>query len=268
VSKRAAVPVVAISLSLVISMGCDPARRANSRRAGAISESVTTDDLNALYAEAIRRSAVVTPDDALPLVPLVAAPDGTVTVTTWADCRGAGAPNQCGGHAPGRVTLTEDVWVADRDEFQNACRTLRGDIVLKLDQLVGLPPPQRPMPPDTVEWQFVTLSAVPAVSVFRPCTDPRVDTDRCSGTTLPRSLPPNAPPDYYKWFTNQAMSSWQIPAKGQPAAGYPWTRLGYTYNWAPGASSRYGVSEYVISGGSRPVTVNIVSVQTAKDYCK
>jgi hypothetical protein len=260
--------VTAISLSFSIFIGCGAVRGGASKRAGAASVSTTVDELNALYVEAIRRSAVVTPDDALRLVPLVAGPDGTVTVTTWADCKGRAAANQCSSHTPGRTMLEEDVWVADRDEFQTRCRRLRGDIVLQIDQLVGLPPPQKPLPSDTMEWQFVTFSAVPLASVFRPCTDTRVDTDRCSGTQLPRSVSPNAPPDYYKWFANQAMSSWQIPTKGQPATGYPWTRLGYTYNWAPGAASRYGLSEYVISGASRPVAVNIVSIQTAKDYCQ
>jgi hypothetical protein len=273
VSTRTLASVTAISLSLMTLLACGASRISGTRRAGTVPDAETrddlkADDLNALYADAIRRSAVISPEDALPLVPLVAGPDGTVTVTTWADCAGAGGPTRCGRHVPGRAILVEDVWVGDHDEFRRACRTLSGDLVLKLDQLIGLPPPRKPLPPDTMEWQFVTFSAVPVLSVFRPCTDPRVDTDWCSGTTLPPTLPPNAPPDYYKWFTNQAMSSWQVPSKGRGAAGYPWTRLGYTYNWAPGASSRYGLSEYVISGGSRPVTVNIVSVQTAKAYCR
>jgi hypothetical protein len=136
---------------------------------------------------------------------------------------------------------------------------------VRLTQLLGLPAPRTPLRPDGYARQFVTMS-VPLAAVFRPCTDPRTDTTAC-GTQLPPSLPANAPPDYYKWFANQAMSSWRIPAEGAAPEGYPWTRLGYTYNWMPGAASRYGVSEYVIPGASRATEVIVRSIETIKDYC-
>jgi hypothetical protein len=45
--------------------------------------------------------------------------------------------------------------------------------------------------------------------------------------------------------------------------GYPWTHLGYTYNWTPGAD-RYGASEYVIRGGA---TATIVDNVPSLKYC-
>jgi hypothetical protein len=222
--------------------------------------------LDALYSAAIRQSAVVTPDDVLPLRPLVAGPGGTVTMTTWASCRGEGGANKCGSYAPGPVTLRWDAWVVADEEFASACRRLQGDIDLGISQLLGMPAPRAPMSPGGFDRQFVTFSAVPIAKVFRPCTDPRVDTDRCS-TALPASLPANAPADFYRWFTNQAMSSWQIPAKGAAPDGFPWTRLGYTYNWNPQSPTRYGVSEYVLPGSAGPIDVTVLSVRTAQDYC-
>lgn len=272
-----AAPTAAMSLSLFSLLGCGTAAERAPAPSVPVSEPARPssevvagkEDLNALYNESIVKSATVTPGDGLPLVPLVPGPDGTFTVTTWAKCRGEGTHDRCGSYvAQSSVILKWDVWVTGSNEVRNKCRTWTGDIVLQIQQVLGMPPPQKPMPPETMEQQFVTLSGVPATSVFRPCTDTRLDTDRCAGTTLPPTLPPNAPPDYYRWFTNQAMSSWQIPPKGQTPTGFPWTRLGYTYNWAPGAPSRYGASEYVISGGSKPTAVNVVSVQTAKDFCK
>ena len=269
--------VAAMSLACLTLMGCGaavrhpPAGLGSAADSGTVSGAAPTgkDNLSVLYNQAILNSAVVTLGDEFPLVPLTPGPDGTFTVTTWAGCRGEGAQNRCGSYvAPGSITLKWDVWVTGNDEVRNKCRTWTGDIVLQIHQLLGMPPPQEPMSSDTIKRQFVTISAVPAASIFRPCTDPRLDTDRCAGTTLPPSLPPNAPPDYYRWFTSQAMSSWQISASGEAPIGFPWTRLGYTYNWSPGESSRYGASEYVISGGSKPVTVNVVAVQTAKDFCK
>ena len=260
--KRMAIALLVAASSAACAGAARSAAASASRPA-----SPTVEQLDALYSEAIRRSAVVSPADVLPLRPLTPGPDGNVTVTTWAFCLANAGPDRCDSYAPGRVTLKWDVWIVADEEFQNACSRLGGDINLRLSQLLGLPAPRRHLPPDTFERQFVTFSAVPIASVFRPCTDPRVDTDRCS-IALPASLPPNAPPDFYRWFTNQAMSSWQLPAKGKDPDGYPWTRLGYTYNWAPEAASRYGVSEYVIPGDARPVEVTVTAVRTARDYCK
>ena len=232
---------------------------------GAASSCASRGRLDALYYDAIRKSAIVEPADILPLRPLVADADGSVIVTTWAGCGNEAGPNRCRSYVPGAATLKWDVWVVADEEMRSACSAFRGDAGLKLTQLLGLPAPRAPLAPEGHTRQFVTMS-VPIAQVFRPCTDPRVDTNACS-TQLPASLPPNAPPDFYRWFTNQGMSSWRIPAAGNPPDGFPWTRLGYTYNWMPKAPSRYGVSEYVIPGASRPTDVTVTSIRTIKDYC-
>ncbi|WP_437913360.1 hypothetical protein WME73_42805 [Sorangium sp. So ce302] len=225
-------------------------------------------DLDALYSEAIFKSAVVTPAAARKLVPLKPDANGTYTVTTWAGCRGDGGPNRCGAYvAQQPVNVKWDVWVTSNGELQNKCKTWTGDVVLQIHQVLGMSAPQPPLPADTTERQFVTFSGVPAASIFRPCTDARVDTDSCNGTKLPEKQSASAPADYYRWFTNHAMSSWQVPEKGQTPTGFPWTRLGYSYNWAPGADI-YGASEYVVSGGAKAVKLTVAAVQTAKDFCK
>ena len=250
--------------ALVLIAGAAGCASRGAPNAPSASRSLT--QLDALYSDAIRKSAVVTPADILELRPLAAGPDGRVTVTTWAGCGAEAGPNRCRSYVPGALTLKWDVWVVADEEISAACVAFRGHVDVKLTQLLGLPAPRRPIAPDGYERQFVTLSA-PIASLFRPCTDPRVETTTC-GTQLPASLPPNAPPDYYRWFTNQAMSSWRIPAGDAVPDGFPWTRLGYTYNWMPNAPSRYGVSEYVIPGSSRPTDVTVQSIRTVKDYCR
>ena len=47
--------------------------------------------------------------------------------------------------------------------------------------------------------------------------------------------------------------------------GYPWTQLGYTYDWAPGAESEVGESEFVVRAGSEVI---VESVTSQADYCK
>jgi hypothetical protein len=225
-------------------------------------------DLDALYREAIFKSAVATPAAARKLVQLKPDANGTYTVTTWAGCRGDGGSSRCGVYEPQKtVDVKWDVWVTSNHEVQTKCKAWTGDVVLKIHQLLGMSAPQPPLPADTVERQFVTFSGVPAESIFRPCTDTRVDTDSCNATELPEHQAADAPADYYRWFVRQAMSSWQVPKEDQAPTGFPWTRLGYTYNWAPGADI-YGASEYVIPGSAKPVKLTVVAVQTAKDFCR
>jgi hypothetical protein len=48
--------------------------------------------------------------------------------------------------------------------------------------------------------------------------------------------------------------------------GYPFTRLGYTYDWAPGAEAHrhYGTSEFVVAPGTR---VEVTEEATSDAYC-
>lgn len=51
------------------------------------------------------------------------------------------------------------------------------------------------------------------------------------------------------------------PKTGPP---YPWTRLGYTYDWG-NAKSRVGLSEFVIRKGAR---LTVHSVSTTEGYAQ
>ena len=64
------------------------------------------------------------------------------------------------------------------------------------------------------------------------------------------------------WFTNQEQKSYG-------ADGYPWTRLGYTYDWANRRNegrrqSEVGLSELVIRAGA---TVRVEDVEKTDVYC-
>jgi hypothetical protein len=47
--------------------------------------------------------------------------------------------------------------------------------------------------------------------------------------------------------------------------GYPWTHLGYTYNWRPG-EDRYGTSEYVIRQGATAWVQEVID--PSYEYCR
>ena len=61
-------------------------------------------------------------------------------------------------------------------------------------------------------------------------------------------------------------STWcrELRGRSYDEGGYPWTRLGYTYDWAPDASER-GASEFVIPAET---TVQVASFTTTDEYCR
>jgi hypothetical protein len=136
-------------------------------------------------------------------------------------------------------------------EAKNFCRDknrLREtELTLRLEQLLGLPPKNGKV-------AFVELLVDPR-DLFRPCPDPEITDRRCElDFRLTGFL--TASQSYVTWFNDQKSQSYG-------PKGYPWTRLGYTYDW--GDSSRHiGLSEFIIRPGA---TVKVSSVTETADYC-
>ena len=65
------------------------------------------------------------------------------------------------------------------------------------------------------------------------------------------ALPENTDEDFKEWFDGNIVWSYFDSA-------YPWTRLGYTYDWAADAEDEYGLSEFLVKDGSE-VTVAYTS---------
>jgi hypothetical protein len=124
---------------------------------------------------------------------------------------------------------------------------MSGDLELRLRQLLGLNA-------TNVEREFVTFS-VPLAQLFRPCADPSVDTTRCDSPDFPEGVDD----EHVQWLADHIARSWRCPD------GYPFTRLGYTFDWSPDAQDRYGALEYVIRGGA-PIIV--ISVEPTETFCQ
>jgi hypothetical protein len=146
------------------------------------------------------------------------------------------------------TTLSREVWVVvpgELKEFYRENDSLTGDsLVLRLEQLNGLPP-------HNGKQFFVEIWADPA-DVFRPSPDP--DTaDR------------EAELDFPGWV-DAAHRDWfnELKSVSYSENGYPWTRLGYTYDWG-NEKSEIGLSEFVIKAGSG---VGINTVAGTQDYFK
>jgi hypothetical protein len=110
--------------------------------------------------------------------------------------------------------------------------------------LLGLPPRQE-------DRTFVVMEARVS-DLFRPCANPDPTATRCGP-----DFPANVSPKHVEWFARQLLASARAPD------GYPWTRLGYTYDWNQRASP-YGASEYVLQQGA---TVTVVARLSTDAYC-
>jgi hypothetical protein len=190
-----------------------------------------------LYAKAVREAAVFEQANVLQVKTLP--PDAArVKVVTWTRY----------DYKLGASPVGVNVWVTIVPEVRDICRSFKGaeaDIEIRLKQLLGLPL-------TAAYTRFVEME-VRREDLFRPCPNPDPQLSTCSD-----SFPQGISSDHVSFIANQSLSSFKIPG------GYPWTRLGYTFDWSPDAKSRYGASEFVVRKGSK---VNVTSITKSAAYC-
>ncbi len=137
-----------------------------------------------------------------------------------------------------------DAWVTVAPEARDFFRSYRGtNVALRFKQLLGMP--------HTVANDMIAEFWVDPKILFRPSADPEI-TDCVaepdfSFTNSGYSAVSDA---HYSWYTNQvAVNTW------------PWTRLGYTYDWGRPHTKRFGLSEFVIPKGSSFIVKSIAPVE-------
>jgi hypothetical protein len=203
------------------------------------------------YNETVLDSAVYRHENLRPLYPLkfdsLALTTTVATLTTY-------------DYKLGQQPLSRAVWVTAVPEVQQKCRKFtEPDLAMRLRQLLGLQP-------DAKIQYFVTMT-VSTSDIFRPTTDPTTATQwPCSDSKDPTCgevFPDWVSSDHIKWIANQMLTSYMISDTHTGSYSYPWTRLGYTYDWKPGAD-RYGASEYVIRPGS---VVVVKGKEPYASYC-
>ncbi len=207
-------------------------------------------DLSILETSVFRKEAV------LPLKPLgypVQAVNFT-TYTGWAD-----------GKEGQTVTLSRDLWFSVEPEVQSFCQAyhqhhLHRDVIPALHKLLGL----KPATSADAARKFVLFTIVAeeqtgptGKGVFRPCANPDPTATQCDNVI-------KGPEAYVQWFSNNMVSSYKLDASLNDT-GYPWTRLGYTYNWEPRTHNHRGVQEYVAPAGTE---VQIRSIVSPEAYCR
>jgi len=160
-----------------------------------------------------------------------------------------------------RTAAPQDTWVTVEPHLKEFCRAFakahdgnQDELTLRLEQRLGMPPAAGD---DT--FLRIRLRDVSAKTIFRPCSDPATGIAHCEA-----GPPSDKNPAYAAWFYKQFYSSYGLPRPNL----YPWTSLGYTFDWAQGSDEgfvRYGESEFVIPAGT-PIE-SLGSVSTA-EYCR
>ena len=125
--------------------------------------------------------------------------------------------------------------------------------VRRLEQALGLPP-------NAGCTRMVTLWVHPS-DLVRPCADPAV-TDSLCEVDFPVGQAVNIDAAYKRWFTDRRATVYNCDA----VDCYPWSGLGYTYDWGADASDNHvGFSEYLKPKGHvAKIVVN--SVQDTETF--
>ena len=149
-------------------------------------------------------------------------------------------------------TGSHDTWVSAAPFVQRLCRdpAWRGaDVDRRLIQLLGLPPGGKNI-------GFASMWVKPA-DLYRPCPDNEITDTECG-----LNLPADVDPAYRQWF-NDLRARQYFTARDPDWPGWPWTQLGYTFDWHD-LGNPVGVSEFLIRRGA---TVHIEALTPTAEYC-
>ncbi|RJP34149.1 MAG: hypothetical protein C4527_02565 [Candidatus Omnitrophota bacterium] len=176
-----------------------------------------------------------------------------MTVTSWAgydDLKGKQIKMEKIVSPKGIYNPSRDLWVTVTPEVKNFFREhpIPSDqVAIRLQQLLGLPPKY---------YDRCVEFWVHPKDLFRPSHDPEI-TDHEAELDFPElSGFVSISQSYKDWFSSQITASYHPD-------GFPWTRLGYTYDWG-NPDNPVGLSEYVIRAGA---VVEVISVTPIEDYC-
>lgn len=155
---------------------------------------------------------------------------------------------------PGKKPLNRLTWLTASPQVQEFCQFCKGigmDIPgnimlsLRLQQYLGLRL-------ESKKTHFIEMW-VKEKDMIRPCIDNNIKDSSCN--LLPQNIP-----------VNQA----DLRQIKEEAVKYefPWTGLGYTYDWGHLRKPFVGASEFVIKATpEKLIEVEVVSVTATEDYC-
>ena len=226
------------------------------------------------YLAAIADMAVAVPADVTHSLDAIA-PHQPVTVATW--IRGDQVKYFRNPDGSWVDRLGGDTWVTEAPHLQEFCvgfTEANGHdpdlLTLRMEQRLGLAPHSA----KTTFVSFMIADPDPAKNIFRPCASPAIDTDSCAVRTSADDKCPDQSPQkesceaHNLFFFKQYYGSY---GAARPT-GFPWTSLGYTFDWARGPADangeadfvRFGESEYVVPAGT---PISVAGAVTTEEYC-
>lgn len=211
------------------------------------------------YLNALDQARLATPNDVSTSL-LAIDPSRPVKVVTW--IRAAQVPAFQKEDHTTTTRAAYDIWVTVVPMLKRFCQDYAARHSVSGEQLTERLEQRLGLPPGAGKGEFVEIT-VPEPSsskhLFRPCSVSATNSNTCS----PGPPPADAGEQYKLWFLSQYYSSYGTAAP----YSYPWTALGYTFDWGlddEGRLLKYGESEFVIPQGA-PIRVD--SISSTQEYC-
>ena len=140
------------------------------------------------------------------------------------------------------------LWVTTVPEVRTRC-TKEKDDDLRLLQRFG-------MPPTANKKYFIEFWVKPS-DLVRPCPDNETSDNQCQ-----LCFPDNVDSLYKSWFNKNRIDSYYGCNLYQQ---YPWTQLGYSYDWNPVNKTHVGFSEFLVWFNKRIIVKDYYSTSV---YCR
>ncbi|MDA3927639.1 MAG: hypothetical protein PF541_01680 [Prolixibacteraceae bacterium] len=144
------------------------------------------------------------------------------------------------------------IWITTTPELYNRMYNSSQeylDVNRRLRQLLGLPP-------DANYKYFVEFWVNPD-DLFRPCPDGEISDKQCD-----LCFPSASDSLHVNWINKNRIGSYYASDLYDK---YPWTQLGYTYDWNPKNETHVGLSEFVIA---KNANVIVEAIYTTEEYLK
>ena len=210
-----------------------------------------TDD--ELYANAVRDAVFADEDEILPLVNISGNDQNVIRSEDGKSVLVAFMHKYPDSYPAGEEIELKwgNVWCVSAGEFHTWVKDHRKDTddwTKRLHQVMGMP--------YTKGYNTITALWVDASLIYRPAyvTDPNAEMKN----TLQKTGDEEFDANYKSWFDGNIIWSYFDSA-------FPWTRLGYTYDWADNGTE-YGLTEFLIFSGAHAKVEYTYSVDDFVNY--
>ena len=164
----------------------------------------------------------------------------------------------------GQNDLRRDAWITLAPDLKNICQNYTGtNLLLRMKQVLGLPV--------TSANDYIVEYYVNPLYLIRPARDPEITDSEAEVAFRTNTICVNmVSTNYITWFQSTIKSRNYGMTNGVWDA-YPWTQLGYTYDWSKTGNNVVGLSEFVVpasllySAGTTTM-VYAVTITSALEY--